>query len=109
MFQVDLPVLCETEAFCIRSASYTLDIDVNNQTFSYHSVVQCLAESDVDSWSLRYERNVVGYSMLVELETDVSACSADFIAEEMSGVFECESKEEKCVCRTKNVLLVCVC
>ncbi len=67
MFQVDLPVLCETEAFCIRSASYTLDIDVNNQTFSYHSVVQCLAESDVDSWSLRYERNVVGYSMLVEL------------------------------------------
>ena len=67
MFQVDLPVLCETEAFCIRAASYTLDIDVNNQTFSYHSVVQCLAESDVDSWSLRYEKNVVGYSRLVEL------------------------------------------
>ena len=68
----------------------------------------------VVSWSEDMVKNgagqgVAAYSMLVELETDVSACSADFIAEEMSGVFECESKEEKCVCRTKNVLLVCVC
>ena len=68
----------------------------------------------VVSWSEDMVKNgagqgVAAYWMLVELETDVSACSADFIAEEMSGVFECESKEEKCVCRTKNVLLVCVC
>ena len=33
--------------------------------------------------------------MLVELETDVSACSADFVAEEMSGVFECECIDQE--------------
>lgn len=67
----------------------------------------------VVSWSKDMVKNGAGQGVAastaetrVEFETDVSACSADFIAEEMSGVFECESKEEKCVCRTKNVLAV---
>ena len=67
----------------------------------------------VVSWSEDMVKNGAGQGVAastaetrVEFETDVSACSADFIAEEMSGVFECESKEEMCVCRTKNVLAV---
>ena len=45
------------------------------------------------SWSEDMVKNgagqgVAAYSMFVELETDVSACSADFVAEEMRACVE---------------------
>ena len=42
----------------------------------------------------------------VEFETDRSACSPDFIAEKITGTFTCTTTEDKCVCRTRNVLAV---
>lgn len=54
----------------------------------------------VVSWSEDMVKNgagqgVAAYWMLVELETDVSACSADIVAEEMRGVFECECIDQE--------------
>ena len=40
-------------------------------------------------------QGVAAYWMLVELETGVSACSADIVAEEMRGVFECECIDQE--------------
>ena len=54
----------------------------------------------VVSWSEDMVKNgagqgVAAYWMLVELETGVSACSADIVAEEMRGVFECECIDQE--------------
>ena len=54
----------------------------------------------VVSWSEDMVKNgagqgVAAYWMLVELETDVSACSADIVAEGMRGVFECECIDQE--------------
>ena len=39
----------------------------------------------------------------VEFWTDVSGCSPDFIAERISGSFQCVYADGKCVCREWNV------
>lgn len=67
----------------------------------------------VVSWSEDLVRNAQGQSIAastaeenVEFETDRSACSPDFIAEKITGTFTCTTTEDKCVCRTRNVLAV---
>ena len=90
------------------SESYPFKVTWDASLFSFKPLRRY-----VISWSENMVKNGAGQGVAastadtrVEFDTDVSACSPDFIAEQMSGVFECESKGEQCVCRTKNVLAV---
>ena len=65
----------------------------------------------VISWSEDVVRNAYDQpaaastaSETIEFQSAKSACSADFLAENSYGVFQCTYEDEKCVCRQWNMV-----
>ena len=69
IIQIDLPIHCETDDFCIQQQNYDLEIIINEYDFLYHSAILCASESDIHDWSLYYENNTVGMNMYVQITT----------------------------------------